>query len=260
MTMGAWHFLRQGARHLVLSGAVGLLGLVGPGVLPGLAAHAHAAPAESGARWESLTPAQQQALAPLRQDWSSIDAQRKQKWIELASRFGQMPVAERTLIQQRMAEWARLPAGERTRVRQQFQEVRQISPDERQARWQEYQALPPERRQQLAEQAQQRKTERSTPPAAETPRTAAQAKANVLPLKSATPAQVVAPSVLQGLPGATTTTVAARQKEAPFQQAGLPKIAATPEFVDPATLLPRRGAQAAARIDPPASAPRTSAQ
>jgi len=30
------------------------------------------------------------------------------------------------------------------------------------------------------------------------------------------------------------------------QQTGLPKIAATPEFVDKSTLLPRRGPQAAA--------------
>jgi hypothetical protein len=39
------------------------------------------------------------------------------------------------------------------------------------------------------------------------------------------------------------------------QQTGLPKIAATPGFVDPVTLLPRRGPQGAAAVEVPAPAP-----
>ncbi len=224
-----------------------------------------AAHTETGPHWDNLTLAQQQTLAPLRQDWQGIDAARKQKWLEVAGRFDQLPVAERSRIQQRMAEWARLPPAERARVRQQFLETRSISADERQARWQEYQTLPPEKRQQLAAQAQQREAQqrqaqqRSTP-ATQAPVPAVQAKANVLSLKPPPPVKVVTPSVLQARPGATTTTVATRPQAAAHQQAGLPKIAATPDFVDPTTLLPRRGAQAAARIDPPASAARVDPQ
>jgi len=212
--------------------------------------------AESGPGWQNLSPAQQQALAPLRQDWIGIDATRKQKWLEVAGRFDNMPSAEKARIQQRMAEWARLSSDERMRVRQQFQESREISPDERQARWLQYQALPPEQRQQLANQAQQRKSDSGRPGVEPSLGTAQQPKANALPLRSPATAESASPSGTQARPGATTTTVATRPKTVPHQQAGLPKIAATPDFVDPATLLPRRGAQAAARVDPPASAPR----
>jgi DNA segregation ATPase FtsK/SpoIIIE-like protein len=216
--------------------------------------------AESGPTWQSLSVRQQQALAPLRQDWQAMDGERKQKWMEMAARFDKMPSAERERIQQRMAEWTRLPAGERTLARQQFQEARTISPDERQARWLQYQALAPEAREQLARQAQQRSAE-PNPRGGGTARQAApQAKTNVVPPVSKGATQAVTPIIVQARPGVTTTTVATQQRVASHQQAGLPKIAATPDFVDPATLLPRRGAQAAARIDPPASAARTTAQ
>ena len=228
--------------------------LAGACVFP-LAAHA-----DSGPGWQNLSPAQQQALAPLRQDWSGIDATRKQKWLEVAGRFDKMPSTEKARIQQRMAEWARLPVDERMRVRQQFQESRRISADERQARWLQYQALPPEERQQLADQAQQRKTDSLKPGTEPGSLAAQQPRLNVMPLHRPATSEAVSPGVVQARPGVTTTTVATRQKAAPHQQVGLPKIAATPDFVEPATLLPRRGAQAAARIDPPASAPRTPAQ
>ena len=56
----------------------------------------------------------------------------------------------------------------------------------------------------------------------------------------------VAPTVVQAKPGASTTTVATTAKPPLHHQPGLPKIVATPTFVDPMTLLPRRGPQAAA--------------
>jgi hypothetical protein len=60
--------------------------------------------------------------------------------------------------------------------------------------------------------------------------------------------------VLQAKPGATTTPLSARPSPPLHQQAGLPKVAATPGFVDTKTLLPQRGPQGAAtepRRQPP---------
>ena len=224
---------------------------LGAGVL--LAVWLATAPAwaDNGPAWSSLSPTQQQHLAPLRRDWANIDPARKQKWLNMAERLEKLPVAERQRIQQRMVEWARLPDGERTQARQQFQEARQLSVDERQARWLEYQALPPEQRRELASQARQRQRERrETPEPANTSLgNSLQAKGNVLPLPDSRRGKVVAPAVVQARPGATTNPVSKSPQPAPFQQSGLPKIAATPDFVDPTTLLPRRGAQAAAALD-----------
>ena len=208
--------------------------------------------------WEQLTPAQRQALAPLQRDWPSIDANRQQKWIEVATRFPQMSPDERRRLQDRMAEWARLTPEERTRARLQFQETRQLPAEEKRARWEAYQALSEEERRALAE--------RTAPPAkgspaadASTRRNAAAdngtAKNNLVVPRSAPPARSVAPSVVNARPGATTTTVATPVAPPLHHQPGLPKIAATPGFVDSATLLPQRGPQGAAVQATGASAP-----
>jgi len=69
------------------------------------------------------------------------------------------------------------------------------------------------------------------------------------------PARAVAPSVVQAAPGATTTLVTKPGAPPRHQQTGLPKIAATPGFVDSTTLLPKRGPQGAATSATPPSEP-----
>ncbi|MBL8345159.1 MAG: DUF3106 domain-containing protein [Rubrivivax sp.] len=204
----------------------------------------------SGPAWSALTATQQQALAPLRPTWDANDAPRKLKWIEVADRFPGMPAAERRRVQERMAAWAAMTPSERARARVQFQETRGIGAEERQARWQAYQSLPEDERKRLALAAK-----KVPPPAASASasRVAAaatsdpsNAKRNLVATSPSPAPRAVAPTVVQAKPGASTTTVATRAKPPLHHQHGLPKIVATPNFVDPATLLPRRGPQAAA--------------
>jgi hypothetical protein len=65
----------------------------------------------------------------------------------------------------------------------------------------------------------------------------------------------VSPTIVQAKPGASTTLVSRPSTPPKHNQAGQPKIAATREFVDPTTLLPTRGPQAAAVVTLPAAAP-----
>ena len=53
----------------------------------------------------------------------------------------------------------------------------------------------------------------------------------------------------------TASVITKRPVPPAHQQTGLPKIAATPEFVDKATLLPQRGPQGAATRSAAASEP-----
>jgi Protein of unknown function (DUF3106) len=210
--------------------------------------------------WVSLTPAQQQVLAPLQRDWASIDDNRKQKWIELAAKFPRMPADERQRVQARMTEWARMTPTQRAGARMQFQQARNLPAEERQAKWQAYQALTPEQRQALALRAKPvAKASSAADPGRAKARaraeTASGTKRNEVVATGVAPTRVVAPTVVQARPGATTTSMAKRASPPLHHQAGLPKIAATPGFVDPATLLPRRGpqgagARAAASADP----------
>jgi len=201
--------------------------------------------------WSSLTPQQQSVLAPLQDDWPGIDAARKQKWLELARRFPSLHESERERIQQRMADWARLTPSERGQARLQFQETRQISAEDRQARWEAYQALPDEQRRELAQRAKPA----MKPASAAEPRTSeAAAKRNIVPAARQAAVKQVAPTLIQAKPGATTSLMTTKSTAAPsHQQPGLPKIAATPEFVDRNPLLPQKGPQGAA-VHAPGSA------
>jgi hypothetical protein len=209
-----------------------------------LAVAAHAA-TDRASTWTALTPPQQQALFPLQNDWATIEPNQRAKWLELSSRFPSMPAEERLRVQQRMAEWVRLTPTERTRARMQFQEVRQLPAEERQAKWQAYQALTDEERQQLAARSK---------PAAKSPAHAASAGAehrlsaaaeSAAAKKNAsmTPNRAVAPIVVQAHPGATTSTMTTQSAKPQARPPGVPKIAATARYVDPATLLPKHGPQ-----------------
>ena len=218
--------------------------------------------AEAGIRWQTLTPGQRQALAPLEREWPSIDAARKQKWLVIADRYPALPAQERTRITERMTEWARLTPVERGEVRLRYQEARQVPAPARSERWQEYQKLPPDAKQQLAARAAASSPISVRPEAAPGPksafpaRDATQAKANVVPNPALTqPPRQVAPTVVQATPGATTRLITRPVTPPAHQQSGMPKIAATPEFVNRSTLLPRRGPQAAVVAPAPALQP-----
>jgi hypothetical protein len=231
---------------LVVAGAVLGVALAAPA--SGLPAAPPAVTA-SGPAWSTLAPAQQQALAPLQSSWQGIDEQRKMKWLEVAERFPRMPADERARVQQRMSAWAAMAPADRARARLQFQESRGVAADERQARWKAYQALPEDERKRLALAAK-----KPAPAASATRSTGTSTaklepsgpKRNVVATAPSPSPRSVTPTVVQAKPGATTTTVATVAKPPLHHQPGLPKIVSTPGFVDPNTLLPRRGPQAAA--------------
>ena len=211
---------------------------------------------EQGSRWQDLKPGQRTALKPLERDWAGISGNQKQKWLEVADRFPALQPEEKGRIQARMAEWARLTPEQRTQARVNFQQAKEAAPQDRQAQWEAYQSLPAEERRRLAARANPasaaipadalRKSDRLD--RADKPgRDAQQAKSNIVPNPAfAAPPKAVAPTVQQAQPGATTTLISKRPVPPAHQQTGLPKIAASPNFVDKATLLPQRGPQGAA--------------
>jgi len=224
--------------------------------------------AEEGIRWQELSPAQRAALKPLERDWAGISAAQKLKWMEIADRFPSMKADERNRIQARMSDWARMTPEQRGQARANYQKARQAAPSDRQAQWEAYQSLSPDVRRQLADRAS---------PAALAAQPEGTRQGNLLPLgqsnrqdlpqpkSNLTPnpvfapqARPVAPVIVQARPGATTTLVTKPPSPPSHQQTGLPKIAATPNFVDKSTLLPQRGPQGAAVRTPPASAAESS--
>jgi hypothetical protein len=191
--------------------------------------------------WSSLNPAQRSVLAHLQRDWATISPAQQLKWLEVANRFQTLPAHERDRVQQRMAEWSRLTPQERGAARLNFQEAREISPQQRQQQWDAYRALPPEQRRALAE--------RGSPKVVARPRGSTfenGVKSSVVRAPAQAQARPVGPTVVQRGSGASTNLVSRKPTPPLHQQAGLPKVVATPGFVDGETLLPQRGAQGVA--------------
>jgi hypothetical protein len=230
-----------------------------------------AASQSNGPEWRSLRAEHRKALAPLEQDWSRLDNAQKQKWIEVAVRMPGMPSVERRRIQDRMSEWSNMTPAERGAARLRFLQAQGTDPEDRRARWEAYQALPGDQKKKLAARA-------APPASAPSPSNrkaiaersaradkadraergnglAPDEKSNLVPNPNhAAPPRSVAPTVIQARPGASTNLVS-KQPTPPLQlQTGLPKITATPGFVDSQTLLPQRGPQGAAAVAVGASA------
>lgn len=106
--------------------------------------------------WNSLTPAQHNALKPLTTSWANLSDGQKRKWITLSANYPQMSVAEQTKSHERMAQWAALTPRQREQARLNFAETKRITPQQKSEKWQAYQALSPDEKQKLAKSAPSR--------------------------------------------------------------------------------------------------------
>lgn len=152
-------------------------------------------------------------------------------------------------MQQRMQDWARLSPASRGQARLQFQQAQRWSADERRERWQAYQSLDPRAREVLAERW--RLQGRGAPDAQPA------GKRNLVqtPLPPAAPPRAATSTAVRARAGATTHPLTRESAPPAHHQVGLPKVVVGETFVDPATLLPRRGPQGAAVLSPPAARP-----
>jgi Protein of unknown function (DUF3106) len=207
-------------------------------------------PLLTGPGWSDLSPGERQALLPLQAQWPGIDATRKQKWRDVAARYPTLPPVQQARLHERMLEWATMTPTQRNTARISFEELRKLPATERQTRWEAYQSLPAEQRQALITQAGNRPMAASAPQAAAVRKTPSvdtvQAKSSIVtaPRPAIRPQSVAPGTVLAGV-GASTRPISKPPTPPRHQQAGLPKIAATPEFVQNDTLLPQRGPQGA---------------
>jgi hypothetical protein len=243
----------------VLTLASGSAPLAGPGALLGLGVllATPARAAESTPTWNELSKGEREVLAPLQKMWPALDASRKQKWRDIAQRFPKMPAEQQHRLQERMVAWAAMTPEQRTAARLRYEESKQLPPAERQALWEAYQALPDEQRADLAKQKAAREATRPASAAAaardaasKAAVTAVQPKNNTVTPPPPKRERPVAPATVQATAGASTRPITQRAAPPAHQKPGQGKIAASPDLVDSATLLPQRGAASAAPAEP----------
>jgi hypothetical protein len=100
--------------------------------------------------WSQLTPAQQTALQPLNAIWAGLTEGHKRKWIAVSANFAQFSPEDKTKLHSRMTEWASLSTKQREQARINFAQNKKLTATDKQAKWETYQALPPETKQALA--------------------------------------------------------------------------------------------------------------
>lgn len=117
--------------------------------------------AERRSGWTELSADQRQALQPLSGAWPTLSEAQKRKWLALSRNYQRMSPDDRALLHSRMTDWVALSPQQRTQARLNFAETKGLSADDKKAKWEAYQALPPEEKRKLAAGAPAR-----TPPAA----------------------------------------------------------------------------------------------
>ena len=108
------------------------------------------ATANTADNWHTLTPAQKEALAPLRDVWVRITPVKKQKWLDISTGYHLLSPDGQATLHFRMKEWASLTSKEREQARLNFAQTKKLSADDKQSKWEAYQALSPEEKQKLA--------------------------------------------------------------------------------------------------------------
>jgi len=140
-----------------------------PASAPGGAkpAGAPAKVAPSKPTWAELSPMQQQALAPLAASWNTtISEAQKRKWLEISKNYPSLPPEGQANLHSRMNEWVTLNPQQRAQARLNFGKTKELSkqltPEEKKAKWEAYQALSPEEKQKLAAKASPKPTGAAT--------------------------------------------------------------------------------------------------
>lgn len=100
--------------------------------------------------WKDLTPAQQISLAPLEKHWNTLEEINKQKWIAIAAGYATLPPSKQARLHSRMTEWASLSKQQRIQARLNFSQSKQLTPTQKTATWEAYQALSPEEKKKVA--------------------------------------------------------------------------------------------------------------
>ncbi len=163
----------------------------------------------SGPSWSQLTPSQQQALAPLATSWNTgMSEAQKRKWLEISRNYSALTPEGQSTLNSRMNEWVALSPQQRAQARLNFGQTkelsRQLTPEEKKAKWEAYQALSPEEKQKLAAKASPRPTGAATAVKPVAPQ-----KLASVPAQSASkPVFKPAPKIIPSLPTATPAPLA----------------------------------------------------
>ena len=148
--------------------------------------------------WSDLTPVQQQALKPLAMSWNTISDAQKRKWLEISKNYVTLPPADQATMHSRMNEWVTLSPQQRAQARLNFAKTnelsKQLTPDEKKAKWDSYQALSPEEKEKLVAKGTPKTTGAATAVKPVSPQKLVVVPKNTSPLPAGVPKTATTPA------------------------------------------------------------------
>lgn len=96
--------------------------------------------------WSQLTPEQQRILAPLANDWHTLEESRRTKWLLLAKRYSKMMPDQQQRLQRQMKDWVELTPEQRRIARENYKKLAKQPPEKRavvKQKWLQYQKQEP---------------------------------------------------------------------------------------------------------------------
>ncbi len=123
-------------------------------------------------KWSDLTVPQKIVLAPLSDDWDSMENYRQKKWLSIAARFSEMAAEEQRRVQLQMQSWDKLSPEERRTARENFKTASKLPSEKKQQlkqMWEEYSSLPDSEKEKLKQLAESQMAAKPARPASSPP-------------------------------------------------------------------------------------------
>jgi predicted DNA-binding transcriptional regulator YafY len=81
--------------------------------------------------WAMLTPIQQEALAPVTQEWDSMPEKQQKRLLATTKRYPQFTANEKQRFLARLTEWSKLTPEQRDRAREKYKALSKVPSDKR---------------------------------------------------------------------------------------------------------------------------------
>lgn len=81
--------------------------------------------------WTTLTPIQQEALAPIAQQWDSMPEKQQKRLIATAKRYPLLSPEKKQLFLTQLPEWSKLTPEQRNRAREKYKALSKVPADKR---------------------------------------------------------------------------------------------------------------------------------
>lgn len=84
-------------------------------------------------QWSTLSPVQQQALAPLSSEWDALSEKQQKHFMKIAQHFPQLNKIQQQRLHARLEKWSKLTPEQRQQARKKYNLIQKLPPEKREA-------------------------------------------------------------------------------------------------------------------------------